>query len=180
MRRSTLAILLATIGLTIYLFIQVPKGFFPEQDNGRINGSIVADQDTSFQALDKVLLRTIGVIKADAGVADALGFTGGANQARMFISLKPLSDRKATAQQIIARLRPKLSKVPGAQYYSAGRAGRPHRRETEQRRVSVHNAGRQSSGPCHLFAQNAAEDEVDPHYRRYEYGPARTRVCRRW
>jgi multidrug efflux pump len=111
----TLTILLATIALTVYLFIKVPKGFFPEQDNGRINGSIVADQDTSFQALDKVLLRTIDIIKTDAGVADALGFTGGANNARMFISLKPLPDRKgATAQQIITRLRPKLTKVPGA------------------------------------------------------------------
>jgi multidrug efflux pump len=110
----TLAILLATIALTVYLFIKVPKGFFPEQDNGRINGSIVADQDTSFQAIDKILLHTIDVIKADNGVADALGFTGGANTARMFISLKPLNDRGATAQQIITRLRPKLSTVPGA------------------------------------------------------------------
>jgi multidrug efflux pump len=110
----TLTILLATIGLTIYLFIQVPKGFFPEQDNGRINGSLLADQDTSFQALDKILLQTIDIVKADPGVADALGFTGGANTARMFVSLKPLADRKATAQQIVARLRPKFAKVPGA------------------------------------------------------------------
>jgi multidrug efflux pump len=110
----TLTILLATIGLTVYLFIQVPKGFFPEQDNGRINGSLLADQDTSFQALDKVLLQTIDIVKTDPGVADALGFTGGANTARMFVSLKPLNDRKATAQQIITRLRPKLAKVPGA------------------------------------------------------------------
>ena len=110
----TLTILIATVGLTVYLFIAVPKGFFPEQDNGRIQGSVQADQDTSFQALDKILLRAIDVIKADPGVADALGFTGGANSARMFISLKPLNDRKATAQQIIVRLRPKLAKVPGA------------------------------------------------------------------
>ncbi len=110
----TLTILLATIGLTVYLFIEVPKGFFPEQDNGRINGSLLADQDTSFQALDKTLLRTIDIVKADPGVADALGFTGGANTARMFVSLKPLNDRKASAQQIIARLRPKFARVPGA------------------------------------------------------------------
>jgi multidrug efflux pump len=110
----TLTILLATIGLTVYLFIEVPKGFFPEQDNGRINGSLLADQDTSFQALDKILLQTIDIVKADPGVADALGFTGSANTARMFVSLKPLNDRKATAQQIITRLRPKLAKVPGA------------------------------------------------------------------
>ncbi len=113
----TLAILLATIALTVYLFIQVPKGFFPEQDNGRIMGQVLADQDTSFQALDKILLQTVDIVEADPGVADALGFTGGANTARMFISLKPLNERKATAQQIITRLRPKLAKVPGASLF---------------------------------------------------------------
>jgi multidrug efflux pump len=110
----TLAILLATIALTVYMFIKIPKGFFPEQDNGRINGTVLADQDSSFQSLDGILLRTIGVVQKDPGVADALGFTGGTNTGRMFISLKPLADRKATAQQIIARLRPKFAKLPGA------------------------------------------------------------------
>jgi multidrug efflux pump len=109
--------LLATIGLTVYLFIKVPKGFFPEQDNGRINGSLLADQDTSFQALDKILLRMIDIVKSDRGVTEALGFTGSANTARMFISLKPLNERQATAQQIITRLRPQLAKVPGATLY---------------------------------------------------------------
>jgi multidrug efflux pump len=110
----TLAILLATIALTVFMFIRIPKGFFPEQDNGRISGTVLADQDSSFQALDGILLRTIGVVQADPGVAEALGFTGGTNTARMFISLKALADRKATAQQIIARLRPKFAKLPGA------------------------------------------------------------------
>src|SRR6202012_2484946 len=68
-------------------------------------------------ALDKILLQTIDIVKADPGVADALGFTGGSNPARMFISLKPLNERKATAQQIIKRLRPKLAKVPGASLF---------------------------------------------------------------
>ena len=113
----TLAILLGTIALTVYLFIYVPKGFFPEQDTGRINGSVVADEDTSFQALDKILLQMIDIVKADPGVDEALGFTGGANSARMFIALKPLEERKTTAQQIIARLRPKLAKVPGASLF---------------------------------------------------------------
>ncbi len=85
----TLLVLLATIALNVYLFIHVPKGFFPEQDNGRMNASLVADQDTSFQALDKTLLRDIDIVKSDPGVAEALGFTGGANTGRMFISLKP-------------------------------------------------------------------------------------------
>jgi multidrug efflux pump len=109
----TLAILLATMALTVFMFIKIPKGFFPEQDNGRMNGAILSDQDTSFQALDKTLLQTIDIVKADPGVATALGFTGGTNTARMFISLKPLASRDATAQQIIARLRPKFARIPG-------------------------------------------------------------------
>ena len=110
----TLAILLATMALTVYMFVEIPKGFFPEQDNGRINGTVLADQDSSFQATDAVQRRPIGIIPADPGVAEALGFTGGTNTARMFISLKPLADRQASAQQIIARLRPKFAKLPGA------------------------------------------------------------------
>jgi multidrug efflux pump len=110
----TMMVLLATIGLTVFLAIRVPKGFFPEQDNGRINGSILADQDTSFQALDKTLVKMIEIVKSDPAVDEALGFTGGANTARMFVSLKPLEERKVTAQEIINRLRPKLAKVPGA------------------------------------------------------------------
>ena len=80
-------------------------------------GSIIADQDTSFQALDQILLRMIDIVRADHGVNDALGFTGGANTARMFVSLKPLNERKATATEIIARLRPQLAKSPGASLY---------------------------------------------------------------
>ena len=114
----TLLVLLATIGLNVYLFVRVPKGFFPEQDNGRVMGAVQADQDTSFQALNGILQRMIAIVKADPGVADALGFTGSANTARMFISLKPLSERKnAFADEIIGRLRPKLAKVPGASLY---------------------------------------------------------------
>jgi multidrug efflux pump len=113
----TLGILLATIGLTVFLFIRVPKGFFPEQDNGRINGSILADQDTSFQAIDRILLQMIDEVRADPGVDTAVGFTGGANTARMFISLKPLAQRKVNAVAIINRLRPNLARVPGATLY---------------------------------------------------------------
>jgi multidrug efflux pump len=113
----TALVLVATIAVNVYLFVQIPKGFFPEQDNGRIMGAVLADQDTSFQALDKILLRMIEIVRADPGVATALGFTSSANTARMFISLKPTNDRKATADEIIDRLRPKLAKVPGASLY---------------------------------------------------------------
>ncbi|MCU1275170.1 MAG: acriflavin resistance protein, partial [Bryobacterales bacterium] len=115
----TLAILLATIVLNVYLFVHVPKGFFPQQDNGRMMGSVQADQDTSFQAMDKILLQMINIIDADPAIDTVNGFTGGGtmNTARMFISLKPLEQRKVTADQIIARLRPKLARVPGATLY---------------------------------------------------------------
>jgi len=118
-RAITLAILLATIGLNAYLFIRIPKGFFPQQDNGRIQGSITADQDTSFQAMDKIMLPMIDIVAADPAVDTVNGFTGGStyNTARLFISLKPLEQRKVTADLIIARLRPKLAHVPGATLY---------------------------------------------------------------
>src|SRR5580700_10483476 len=118
-RAITLLVLLATIGLNAYLFIKVPKGFFPQQDNGRIQGSILADQDTSFQAMDKIMLPMINIVAADPAVDAVLGFTGGStyNTARLFISLKPLEERQISAPLIIARLRPKLAKVPGATLY---------------------------------------------------------------
>jgi multidrug efflux pump len=116
----TLGILLATIALNVYLFIHVSKGFFPQQDNGRVMGAIQADQDTSFQAMDRILVQMSKIVAADPAVNTVNGFTGGfagLNSARMFISLKPLSERRATADQIIARLRPKLARVPGATLY---------------------------------------------------------------
>ena len=115
-RVITMLILLATIGLNVYLFIRIPKGFFPQQDNGRIQGSIQADQDTSFQAMDQTMLPMINIVAADPAVDTVNGFTGGStyNTARLFISLKPLEERKISADLVIARLRPKLAKVPGA------------------------------------------------------------------
>ncbi len=120
----TLVVLLGTIGLNVYLFIHVPKGFFPQQDNGRVMGSIQADQSTSFQAMDRILQQMIKIVAADPAIDTVNGFTGGggpgggaANSARLFISLKPLDERKVTADLVIARLRPKLARVPGATLY---------------------------------------------------------------
>jgi multidrug efflux pump len=115
-RAITMLVLLATIGLNVYLFIRVPKGFFPQQDTGRIQGSILADQDTSFQAMDKIILPMINIVAADPAVDTVAGFTGGStyNTARLFISLKPLAQRKISADLIIGRLRPQLARVRGA------------------------------------------------------------------
>src|SRR5580658_3431523 len=121
----TLAILIGTIVLNGYLFVRVPKGFFPQQDNGRMMGQITGDQDISFQAMDRIVLQMVNIVDKDPGVDTVNGFTGGgggpsggtANQARMFISLKPLQERKVPVDQIIARLRPKLTRIPGATLY---------------------------------------------------------------
>ncbi len=116
-----LILLLATIGTSIFLLKVVPKGFFPEQDTGRLVGIIQASQDISFQSMREKLLKVVDIIREDPDVTFVTGFTGGGggggsttNTARMFIALRPFEKRKATAQQIIARLRGKLAVVPGA------------------------------------------------------------------
>jgi len=115
----TVLVFLGTIGVTASLFVRVPKGFFPQQDTGRVMGQILADQDTSFQSMDRILLQTVNTIAADPAVGTVVGFTGGGmtNNARMFISLKPLDERKISADRIIARLHPKLARTPGASVY---------------------------------------------------------------
>ncbi len=110
-------VLVATVGLNFWLFRIIPKGFFPEQDTGRLFGFIQADQSTSFQRISGKLRQYVTTIQDDPDVDDVVGFTGGgggANTGRLFVSLKGLGDRKSTSAQIIARLRPKLAKVPGA------------------------------------------------------------------
>ncbi|OQS44534.1 multidrug efflux RND transporter permease subunit [Chromobacterium haemolyticum] len=112
-------ILAATIGLNVYLYLAVPKGFFPQQDTGRLNGMIRADQNISFQAMQQKLQRFITVVGQDPAVDAVLGFTGGGqrNSANMFVSLKPLSQRKESSDQVIARLRKTLAREPGAQLF---------------------------------------------------------------
>jgi multidrug efflux pump len=115
----TLAVLIATVVLNGFLFVRVSKGFFPMQDNGRMMGAIQGDQDTSFQSMDKILLQMINIVHADPAIDTVAGFTGGgtSNTARMFVSLKPMEERKITVDQVIARLRPQLGRIPGATLY---------------------------------------------------------------
>jgi multidrug efflux pump len=120
----TLMVLLATIALNVFLFIRVPKGFFPQQDGGRLSGSIQADQDTSFQAMQRIVEEFTKIVMADPAIESVNGYTGGGggggattNTARFFITLKPLEVRKTSADLVIARLRPKLARVPGATLY---------------------------------------------------------------
>ncbi|MGV3345093.1 multidrug efflux RND transporter permease subunit MdtC [Enterobacteriaceae bacterium LUAb1] len=117
--RWTLLVLLATIGLNVHLSLSIPKAFFPEQDTGRLIGFIQADQSISFEAMRSKLTDFMEIVHDDPAVDNVVGFTGGSrtNSGSMFISLKPLTGRTENAQQIIARLRTKLAKEPGAELY---------------------------------------------------------------
>jgi multidrug efflux pump len=113
----TLLITIATAALSIYLYIIVPKGFFPQQDTGRLMGSVQAAQDISFAAMKQKMTQFVNIVMKDPAVETIVGFAGGntsANQGRMFVTLKPLAERKVSADQVIGRLRRKMAVVPGA------------------------------------------------------------------
>jgi len=117
--RITMLVLLATVGFNIYLYTIVPKGFFPQQDTGRLTGNIQADQSISFQAMRDKLATFIDIVRQDPAVDNVIGFTGGGqrNTGMMFVALKPLSERDMTADQVIGRLRKKLAHEPGANLF---------------------------------------------------------------
>ncbi len=121
--RHQFAILLVTIGtacLSVYLFQQVPKGFFPQQDTGRVFGTVQAAEDISFDAMREKIQQYVAIGMADPNVQNMIGFCGGTtamNQGRMYMTLKPLGERKLSADQVIAELFRKFSVVPGATLY---------------------------------------------------------------
>ena len=122
--RLMLTLTLSTIAISVYLFVIIPKGFFPQQDSGRLSGNIQAAQDISFQAMRQKLTEVVDIVKNDPAVDNVIGFSGGGgsssnttNTGRMFVGLKPLDERKLSADQVIGRLRGKLAKVPGAPTY---------------------------------------------------------------
>ncbi len=116
-----MVILVFVIGLNVYLFAAAPKGFFPQQDTGQINGGIRADQSISFQAMQGKLRQLVNIIDSDPAVATVVGFTGGsrAGGGFMFINLKPVGERAKgdSGQAVIARLRPRLAKVTGVSMF---------------------------------------------------------------
>jgi multidrug efflux pump len=117
----TLIVLLITVALNVYLFMVVPKGFFPQQDNGTIFGGIQGPQDASFPVMQTAAARIVSLVKDDPAVANVTAFTGGnngaANSGFIYMALKPLNERKISASQIITRLRPKLAVVRGASVF---------------------------------------------------------------
>jgi len=122
-RLPTLLSTIALIFVTGWLYVIIPKGFFPEQDTGFIFGQAEARQDISFTAMADIQNRLSAILQKDPGVSGVVGFVGSTggnsseNTARMFIQLKPFSERDASAQQIIQRLRPKVAEVPGVKFF---------------------------------------------------------------
>jgi multidrug efflux pump len=142
-RGLVMLLLAATVIFNIYLYVKIPKGFFPQQDTGRVTGGIQADQAISFQAMSGKLRQFVNIVKADPAVQSVVGFTGGGSQGGgqtnsgfVFAALKPRAQRNVSADQVIGRLRPKLSQV----------AGYRHRWPAVPRAVPVHSAGRQHRG----------------------------------
>jgi hydrophobe/amphiphile efflux-1 (HAE1) family protein len=112
-----LIVTLATIGFTIFLYSVMPKGFFPQQDTGRLMGQIQADQDTSFDSMDRLLTQYAIALSSDPAVDNVVAFTGGQSQinvARMFVALKPLEERQLSADEVMVRLRRDAARIPGA------------------------------------------------------------------
>ncbi len=117
-----LLVTLATIYVTVRLYIYIPKGFFPQQDTGALSGTIQADQSSSFQAMRELLQQFVTLVDADPAVENVVGSTGGStgsavNTGRMYVQLKPLDERQISADQVMARLRGTLARVPGARLF---------------------------------------------------------------
>jgi multidrug efflux pump len=124
----TLTIFFLTMISTVYLYVRIPKGFFPQQDVGRLSGSIVADQATSFQAMERKVTQMADVVRRDPAVEEVMVYAGGGggagigpgsplNAGRMNVNLRDMSERKLSVDQVIARLRGSLARIPGATLY---------------------------------------------------------------
>ena len=173
-RFATLLTFIATVIATGYLFVVIPKGFFPQQDTGIVFGTTEAGQDVSFAEMYKLQEQAGAVVLADPAVDTmAMGLGAGVgnsaqNNGRMFITLKPQDERDVNVFQVIARLRPKLAEIQGLQVLSAGGAGRHRRRPLRQDPVPIHAAGRQSRRAQRLGAE-------DPRQAKSAAGTARRR-----
>ena len=116
-QRLVFAIAVIAVFVNVYLYVIIPKGFFPQQDTGRMMGTIMADQDMAFAGMRDRVAEFIKIVKNDPAVDNVIAFSGGntaQNQGRMFVTLKPLSQRKVSIDEVINRIRPKTSHVPGA------------------------------------------------------------------
>jgi multidrug efflux pump len=166
--RGLIMVLLgATVAFNVYLFIVIPKGFFPQQDTGRLIGGIQADQAISFQSMSRKLRQFIRIVQADPAVDTVVGFTGGGSQGGgpvnsgfIFVSLKPKSERHLSADHVIGRLRPKLNQVAGARLFL-------------QAAQDIRVGGRQSNAQYQYTLQGDSVPEI------YKWAPKLTDALQR-
>ncbi|HEX7638520.1 MAG TPA: efflux RND transporter permease subunit, partial [Burkholderiaceae bacterium] len=118
-RWQVMLVLAGVVALNVWLFVAVPKGFFPQEDTGQLNCGLRADQSISFDEMQAKLRQVVGILHDDPAVDTVVGFTGGARAGGgfVFVNLKPRGQRKEGSQAVIARLRPKLAKVTGLQLF---------------------------------------------------------------
>ncbi len=180
-QRITMVVTILTLVFTVYLYVVIPKGFFPQQDTGRITGSIQADQNTSYQAMEHLLTRFAAVVSEDPAVEGLIAFTGGqggtSNAGRMFVSLLPLEERKMNADEVIARLRGKLSTIPGGTLFLQAvqdlRIG--GRSSSSQYQFTLQ--GEQPRRPGRMGTGAAARDAQVAGPGRRQHGPAKPRLA---
>ena len=151
---STILVFLGTVILNIFLYVEIPKGFFPQQDTGRIIGFIRADQSISFQSMRTKFRQFVAIVRSDPAVENVVGFTGGfqTNSGFLFATLKPLAQRDVSADQVIVRLRARLAGVPGANLFM-------------QAVQDIRAGGRQSNSQYQFTLQSDSLQDL------YEWGP---------
>ena len=175
----TLCVFFATLGLSVYLFMLIPKGFFPQQDTGLITGVTEAAQDVSFADMMRRQEALSEVVLKDPAVDHVAMFIGGSgnalNNGRMFVTLKPRDARDASADQVIARLRPHLAKVEGAQALPAGRPGCAGRRAPSRTQFQYTMQGVRHRRAQLLGAQDARQAQGPPRAPRRRDRPADAR-----
>ncbi len=164
-----LGVFFATLASNVLLIDAIPKGFFPQQDTGAIRGGLEGSEDISFYAMRRALEQSVEIIKADPAVENVMGFTGGqgaTNTGSEFIALKPLDERKVSAEAVIDRLRPKLAHVPGATTFLQAVqdiriGGRQANAEYQYTLQAESTAALQKYGPDLLAALRKAPGFVD-------------------
>ena len=159
-RLTILAIMAVTLAATVYLYLAIPKGFFPQQDNGLIIGSTEAAQDISYAAMVERQRALAEIVMADSDVQTAYYWVGAnptVNSGRIMIDLKPISDRTASATEILARLRRKAASRAGNRVVRPGAPGRADRRQGEQDAVPIHAAGPRCGRTLPMGADHARQ-----------------------
>jgi multidrug efflux pump len=170
-------VFLATIGLSVYMYIQIPKGFFPQQDTGRLIGGVRADQSISFQAMRQKLDRLAAIVMADPAVENVTAFTGGGqrNRAQMFVALKAIKDGRDPVDKVMARIRLASSKEPGANLFLSPIQDLRGGRAPGRRLDPVHAARRRPERAAHLGRPPERRPEGHPRAHGRELRPGEPR-----